>query len=102
MVFVIAPIADCRKTHKCFGLEIYNSEKERKFQENVSFVANNYAKTDDRGYQITVENPNLRSHREKIHLVQTLKATTRRVQILPLLPKASLGKANPGNQKALQ
>ncbi|HII80583.1 MAG TPA: hypothetical protein HA261_09365 [Methanosarcina sp.] len=58
---------DCRlpEAHNCFGLKIYNIERERKFQEKVLFVAKNYGKTDDRGYEVIVENPNSENYNEK-------------------------------------
>lgn len=60
---------DCRlpEFHNCVGLEIYNIEQERKFQEKVSFVADNYAKADDRGYTVIVQKPDSESHKSKIN-----------------------------------
>ncbi len=60
---------DCRlpEFHNCIGLEIYNIEQEKKFQEKVSFVADNYAKADDRGYTVIVQKPDTESHKSKIN-----------------------------------
>lgn len=58
---------DCRlpETHNCLGLEIYKTQKERKFKEKILFAAKNYAKTDDRGYEVIIKNPNLANYEEK-------------------------------------
>jgi hypothetical protein len=60
---------DCRlpEAHNCFGLEIYKRQEQRKFREKVFFVAKNYAKIDDRGYEVIVENPNSKNNKEKFN-----------------------------------
>ncbi len=60
---------DCRlpEFHNCVGLDIYNIEHEIKFQEQASFVVNNYAKADDRGYTVIVQKPDPESNRGKIN-----------------------------------
>ena len=61
---------DCRlpEAHNCLGLQIYNIEQERKFQEKILFVAKNYGKTDDRGYEVIVKNPSPANYNEKFGL----------------------------------
>ncbi|WP_440944930.1 AN1-type zinc finger domain-containing protein [Methanosarcina sp. T3] len=38
--------------HDCVGIMILNIKNENKFYENAMFIATNYEKVDDRGYEI--------------------------------------------------
>lgn len=91
---------DCRlpEAHNCFGLEIYNIEQERKFQEKVLFVSKNYAKTDDRGYKVIVENPNSVNNKE-IFTSSNIKINKQKNPISPPINKNEPENSNYGESK---